>query len=85
MRNATARNKDSAGVEASNTLSEMFPTIELDEVSISDDVTLLPSKGKRKVSSKKAGAHGSNSVAYAPTSPANLSTKPLKSIKQEKN
>ncbi|KAI9114410.1 hypothetical protein K1719_014638 [Acacia pycnantha] len=45
MRNATARNKDSAGAEASITLSEMFPTIELDEVSISDDVTLLPSRG----------------------------------------
>lgn len=29
-------------------------TIELDEVSIFDDTIVLPSKGKRKVSSKKA-------------------------------
>ncbi|KAI9075515.1 hypothetical protein K1719_042526 [Acacia pycnantha] len=64
MRNATTEDKDSENAEVSVTLFEMLPTIELDEVSISNDITILPSKGKRKVSSKKASAPSSKAVAY---------------------
>ncbi|KAI9128655.1 hypothetical protein K1719_000138 [Acacia pycnantha] len=85
VRNCTAEDKGPPTAEPNVTQFESLPTIDLNDISISDDLHVIPSKGKRKVSLKKHAAQALNIATYGPSSPAKTSSKPLKSIKQEKN
>ncbi|KAK4285715.1 hypothetical protein QN277_002374 [Acacia crassicarpa] len=59
--------------------------IDIDEISLSDDIQVIPSKGKRKVSAKKQAEHVLKSASYGPSSPSKTPSKPLKWIKKEQN
>ncbi|KAK4275774.1 hypothetical protein QN277_018802 [Acacia crassicarpa] len=85
LRNCTAKDKGASIAEPCVTQSGSLQTIDIDDISLSDDIHVIPSKGKRKVSTKKQAGHALNIATSDPSSPITTPSKPLKSIKKEKN
>ncbi|KAK4275776.1 hypothetical protein QN277_018803 [Acacia crassicarpa] len=84
LRNCTAKDKGLLTAEPCVTQSGSLQTIDIDDIFLSDDIHVIPSKGKRMVSTKKQAGYALNIATSDPSSPTKTPSMPLKSIKKEK-